>query len=214
MSFAESSPEGRGDAMLTRCARSAGGVTRRAVGGCHSPSIDVTRRERCHARWIVGQVVASSCSLRAWLGFSIRVSCTYSRSRLSGVIERPDRDPCVGSGCAVDRPASWPPQAAAAWSYRATTARGGIPTKLPRDRRGRAADQEPDLLHPATAGAQQRDLLALRERQVTPRQRCLGDRRHPASLAEPPDANRRSLSSSVRRFVVVFSERPPSCQAC
>ena len=40
-------------------------------------------------------------------------------------------------------------------------------------------------------GAQQRDLLPLGERQITPRQRGLSDRRHPATLPKPPDANRR-----------------------
>jgi len=52
----------------------------------------------------------------------------------------------------------------------------------------------------AAPGAQDRDLRPLGERQVPPRQRGLGDRRHPASLAEPPRPDRLRYAGLHRRF--------------
>ena len=66
-----------------------------------------------------------------------------------------------------------------------------VTTQLAGDRRRRAAELPRDLPDPAPAGAQQSDLLPLGKRQVASRQRRLGDRRHPATLPEPSDANRR-----------------------
>jgi hypothetical protein len=47
---------------------------------------------------------------------------------------------------------------------------------------------------------QDRDLLPLREGQITPRHRREGERRHPATLAEPPDTNARQ-DTRLRRSV-------------
>src|ERR1019366_7192345 len=59
-----------------------------------------------------------------------------------------------------------------------------------RERGRRAAWLPGDLAQPAARDAQKRDLLALRERQIPPRQRGLSDRWHSATLPQPPDADR------------------------
>src|SRR5262249_6274609 len=69
------------------------------------------------------------------------------------------------------------------------TASRCVAAQLPRDRRWRAPHTAGDLAHPLLLRAQNRDLLALSERQVPPRQRGQRDGRHPASLPEPPRAN-------------------------
>ena len=50
---------------------------------------------------------------------------------------------------------------------------------------------------PPLLRAQNRDLLPLGKRQVPPRQRGLGDRRHPASLTEPPGPDRLRHAAST-----------------
>src|SRR5438067_6144329 len=69
--------------------------------------------------------------------------------------------------------------------------RRGVPAQLTGDRRRRPTELTRDLPHPTATGAQDRNLLPFGERQVAPRQRGEGDRRHPATLPKPPDTNRR-----------------------
>src|SRR4029453_10184222 len=71
------------------------------------------------------------------------------------------------------------------------TAGRGVAAQLARDRRRRPIDPPGDLAHPAALSVEDRDLLALSERQVAPRQRRPADRWHPATLTKPPDADRR-----------------------
>jgi hypothetical protein len=66
----------------------------------------------------------------------------------------------------------------------------GVAAQLARDRRRRPTYPSGDLTHAAPTGLQDRDLLALGERQVAPRQRRPADRRHAATLTKPPDTNR------------------------
>jgi len=66
----------------------------------------------------------------------------------------------------------------------------GVAPQLPRDRRSRTAGPPGDFPHPAPTRPQDRDLLPLGEGQVTPRHGAYGDRRHAASFAEPPRADR------------------------
>jgi hypothetical protein len=63
------------------------------------------------------------------------------------------------------------------------------------------AHQPRGLPHAAPTGAQQRDLLTLSKRQIPPRQRGLGDRRHPATLTKPTDADRRRYTASDARLL-------------
>src|SRR5829696_1463303 len=67
---------------------------------------------------------------------------------------------------------------------------GGVAAQLARDRRRRAPDLTSDLPHTPTLRAQQRDVLALGKAQVPRRRRVQRDRRHPATLPKPPDADR------------------------
>jgi hypothetical protein len=64
-----------------------------------------------------------------------------------------------------------------------------VALQLPGDRGWRTTELTRDLAHPGTAGQQDRDLLPLGERQITPRRRGEGERRHAATLAKPPDTN-------------------------
>ena len=82
-----------------------------------------------------------------------------------------------------------------------------VPLKLPGDRRRRTTQLTRDLPHPTTTGEQDRDLLPLGERQIAPRHRREIERRHPATLAEPPDANARQ-HTRLRRSV--DARRSPS----
>src|SRR5437763_4979485 len=69
-------------------------------------------------------------------------------------------------------------------------ARGRVATHLPRDRRRRPIQPAGDLAHPNTLSAKDRDLFPLGKREITPRQRGQRDWRHPATVSEPPAANR------------------------
>src|SRR5512144_2678755 len=105
-------------------------------------------------------------------------SWTYSRSRLSAaslaVLGR--RATSSAFHCATDgRYSSLPPRVAA---------------QLARDCRRRPADLTRDLAHALALGTKQRDLLALCKAQITARKRVAQERRHPATLPEPPDASR------------------------
>jgi hypothetical protein len=73
----------------------------------------------------------------------------------------------------------------------AATSDRRIALQLPRDRRRCTIQLTRDLSHPGTAGEQDRDLLSLGERQIAPGRRREADRRHPTTLAEPPDTNAR-----------------------
>ena len=77
----------------------------------------------------------------------------------------------------------------------------GVPAQLPRDRRRRPAHLPGDLTHAAAPGLQDRDLLALGERQVASRQRSPADRRHSATLTKPPDADRGRHTGSHARLL-------------
>src|SRR6266571_3628368 len=87
----------------------------------------------------------------------------------------------------------------------------GVPTQLTRDRRRRTPKPPRDLPHSCAAHAKQRDLLPLAERQVTARRRPQADRRHPATLAEPPDADRRRHARRRGRLLARAPgrDRPP-----
>jgi hypothetical protein len=58
-----------------------------------------------------------------------------------------------------------------------------------------------DLPHSATTRARDCDFLPLGERQVPPRRRGERDRRHPATLPKPPDADR-GRHAHLRRGVL------------
>ena len=73
----------------------------------------------------------------------------------------------------------------------AATSDRSIALQLSGDRRRRTTEPTRDLSHPTTTREQDRDLLPLGERQITPRHRRKIERRHPATLAEPPDTNAR-----------------------
>ena len=75
--------------------------------------------------------------------------------------------------------------------FNAATSDRGIALQLSGDRRRRTAEPTRDLSHPTTTREQDRDLLPLGERQITPGHGHEGERRHPATLAEPPDTNAR-----------------------
>src|SRR5436190_1643338 len=66
-----------------------------------------------------------------------------------------------------------------------------VALQLSGDRRRRTTQLTRDLSHPTTTSEQDRDLLPLGEGQITPRHRRKIQRRHPATLAEPPDTNAR-----------------------
>ncbi len=93
---------------------------------------------------------------------------------------------------------------------RATAGRG-VPTQLARDRRRRTPKPPRDLPHSRAAHAKQRDLFPLAERQVASRRRPQADRSHPATLAEPPDADRRRHARRPRRLLAraASRDRPP-----
>lgn len=65
-----------------------------------------------------------------------------------------------------------------------------VAAQLTRDRSRVAADPARDFTHAELLDAQQRDLLTLSERQVTARGLVKTDRRHPASVTEPPRRDR------------------------
>ncbi len=94
---------------------------------------------------------------------------------------------------------------------RRVTASRGVAAKFPRDRRRRPAHPAGDLAHPQLLRAQDRDLLTLSQRQVPPRQRGQHDRRHPASLTEPPRPDRLRHASHDRRVLArhAASDRLP-----
>jgi len=75
--------------------------------------------------------------------------------------------------------------------FNAATSDRGIALQLSGDRRRRTTEPTRDLSHPTTTRKQHRDLLPLGERQITPRHRRKIERRHPATLAKPPDTNAR-----------------------
>ncbi len=66
-----------------------------------------------------------------------------------------------------------------------------VAPKLPRDRRGVAAQTPSDLAHPDLLGMQDGDVFAFNKRQIPPRDRGQADRWHPASVAEPSGPDRR-----------------------
>ena len=68
--------------------------------------------------------------------------------------------------------------------------RRGVAPQLPRDRRRRAPQPPRGLAHPDPLRLQDRDLLALRKRQVPAAERGAIDRRHPTTFPEPPAASR------------------------
>src|SRR3954469_12183672 len=72
----------------------------------------------------------------------------------------------------------------------ATTARGGVASQLPRDRRGRPPQPAGHLPYPLALRATQRDLLPLRERQIPPGERLRRGRKrrwwHATRLPKPP----------------------------
>src|SRR5207253_5302442 len=72
----------------------------------------------------------------------------------------------------------------------AVRARGRVTTQLPRDRRRRPTQPACDLARPDTLSMKDRDLFPLSKREITPRQRGQRDWPHPATVAEPPAANR------------------------
>ena len=86
-----------------------------------------------------------------------------------------------------------------------------VPLQLPGDRRRRTTQLTRDLSHPTTTSEQDRDLLPLGEGQITPRHRREIERRHPATLAEPPDTNARQdtrLRGSVERLMPLGRSPP------
>src|SRR5207244_13606854 len=89
--------------------------------------------------------------------------------------------------------------------------RGRVAAQLPRDRRRGPTQTASDLTHPDTLGVQDRDLLALSKRQVTPRQRDQRDWRHPTTVTEPPAANRRRHAGNSRGIPArdAGRDRPP-----
>ena len=66
-------------------------------------------------------------------------------------------------------------------------------------------------LAPRTSGEQHRDLLALGKGQIAPRHRREGERRHPATLAKPPDTNTRQHTRLDRSLLTrcASSDRLP-----
>jgi hypothetical protein len=78
------------------------------------------------------------------------------------------------------------------------SASGGIAAQLARNCRWVPADLPSDLADSGTLGLQQRDLLALMERQVAPRQWREIEWRHTASVVEPPLADRLRRADSDR----------------
>jgi hypothetical protein len=77
----------------------------------------------------------------------------------------------------------------------------GVAPQFPGDRRRRPTELARDLPHPGATGAQDRDLLPLGKRQVAPGRRSESDRRHPATLPKPPDANRGRRARLRRRIL-------------
>jgi hypothetical protein len=73
--------------------------------------------------------------------------------------------------------------------FNAATSDRSVALQLSADRRRRANQPTRDLSHPTTSSEPDRDLLALGERQITPGRRREAERRHAATLAEPPDTN-------------------------
>jgi hypothetical protein len=69
-------------------------------------------------------------------------------------------------------------------------ARRRVATQLSRDRPRVTPETTADLTHTDILRMQQCDLLALGERQITARHRSQRERRHAASLSEPPGPNR------------------------
>jgi transposase-like protein len=82
-----------------------------------------------------------------------------------------------------------------------------VTTELSGDRRRRAAELTRDLPDAGAAGAQKSDLLPLGKRQVPPRERAEGDRRHPATLPKPADADRRRHPGLHRSILARQSAR-------
>src|ERR1700733_7794305 len=82
-----------------------------------------------------------------------------------------------------------------------------VTLQLSGDRRRRTTQLTRDLPDPTTPCEQDRDLLPLDERQITPRHRRKIERRHPATLAEPPDTNARQHTRLDRSLL---ARCPPS----
>ena len=127
---------------------------------------------------------------------------THRRPGDAGAVRHPDRpreslphvapQPLVGCELGRLRPTS--PSVGVPLRRRGavlepTAAGRGVPPQLARDRRRRTTEPPRDLPHARAAHAKQRDLFTLTERQVAARRRPHTDRWHPATLAEPPDAD-------------------------
>src|SRR5438093_765469 len=88
-----------------------------------------------------------------------------------------------------------------------------LPMQLPRDRRRRTTQTAGDLTDTAHTSMKDRDLLPLRERQVTPRDWDQADRGHAGTLAEPSRADRlrhASLRGGVLAGAPASNCRPES----
>ena len=90
-------------------------------------------------------------------------------------------------------------------------ARGRVAARLTRDRRRRPPQPSRDLTHPCALGTQDRDLLTLREAQISARHRSQTDRWHPSSLTEPPRPDRLRHPGHTGRVLARHpaSDRPP-----
>ena len=86
-----------------------------------------------------------------------------------------------------------------------------VALQLSGDRRRRTTEPTRDLSHPTTTGEQDRDLLSLGEGQITPGHRRESERRHPATLAKPPDTNARQHTRLDRSLLArcTSSDRLP-----
>src|SRR6266508_3767490 len=135
---------------------------------------------------------------------------THRRPGDAGAVRHPDRpreslphvapQPLVGCELGRLRPTS--PSVGVPLRRRGavlepTAAGRGVPPQLARDRRRRTTEPPRDLPHARAAHAKQRDLFTLTERQVAARRRPHTDRWHPATLAEPPDADPATASEAV-----------------
>ena len=86
--------------------------------------------------------------------------------------------------------------------FNAATSDRGIALQLTGDRRRRTTEPTRDRSHPTTTREQDRDLLPLGGRQITPRHGHERERRHPATLAEPPDTNARQHTRLDRSLLL------------
>src|SRR5438128_1362664 len=79
--------------------------------------------------------------------------------------------------------------------------RGRIAAQLTGDRRRETAERAGDRAYSQTLPSEQRDVFALGERQVPPRQWGELDRRHATPLAEPANTDRAGHATRDRRFL-------------